>query len=129
MSATATLDKSAITLSVVCIVHCLAVPFAVVMMPSLAAYWFADEHFHLLLVYLVLPTSLFAIGLGCHRHRTYKIIVWGAVGLTVLVSAAMLGHDYLGEAGEKLLTIVGAVLVMIAHAHNFRLCRNTNCEG
>ncbi len=129
MTFTGILDKSAISLSVLCMLHCVALPVAILMVPSFSAYWFADEHFHLTLIYLVLPTSVLAIGMGCHRHRTYKITLWGLSGLLVLSVAALFGHDYLGIAAEKGLTMVGAALVMVAHIYNYRLCRSTNCQG
>ena len=128
MMFTEALDKSAITLSIICIVHCLAVPVAVLMLPALTAYWFADESFHLALIYLVLPTSVLAIGLGCRRHRIYKIMFWGLFGLVTLIGAAFWGHEYFGEGGEKLLTIIGASLLVVAHCNNFRLCRSADCD-
>ena len=121
------LDRSAIVLSTICAVHCLTVPLAVVMMPAAFTYWFADDHFHFLLLYLVLPTSTLAIGLGCGRHRTFKVIAWGSAGLGLLVLGALLGHDLLGELGEKGITLLGAGLVVLAHVHNFRLCRQSQC--
>ena len=127
MTFTGMLDRSAIVLSIICAVHCLAVPLAVVMMPMASTYWFADDHFHFLLLYLVLPTSTLAIGLGCRHHRTLKVIAWGSAGLGFLVLGALLGHDRLGELGEKGITLLGAVLVVLAHVHNFRLCRQSQC--
>lgn len=128
MRVIAAMDRSAIGLSVVCLVHCLALPVALTMSPALAAYWFADESFHTMLVYVVLPTSIVAIGLGCKRHRTFAVIAWGANGLLALTLAVVLGSALLSEAGEKLLTMVGAVLVVVAHVQNYRLCRRCDCE-
>ena len=127
MTVTGMLDRSAIVLSTICAVHCLTVPLAVVMMPAAFTYWFADDHFHFLLLYLVLPTSTLAIGLGCRRHRTFKVIALGSAGLGLLVLGALLGHDLLGELGEKGITLLGAGLVVLAHVHNFRLCRQSQC--
>ena len=127
MTITALLDRSAILLSMICVVHCLALPVAIVMLPALSAYWFADEYFHLLLLYLVLPTSVVALGLGCRRHRVFKMMAWGSAGLLCLTAAALLGHDWLGEFGEKGLTLLGAGLVVAAHIHNFRNCRQCQC--
>jgi prepilin signal peptidase PulO-like enzyme (type II secretory pathway) len=128
MMFTGVLDKSAISLSMVCVLHCIALPFLVIMVPQLTAYWFAGEDFHLMLIYLVLPTSIVAIGLGCRRHRSYRVMSWGLGGLTILVFAALYGHDVFGETAEKLLTLLGGLLVMIAHLINFRLCRRRDCE-
>ena len=127
MRVTAAMDRSAIGLSVVCLVHCLVIPVALTMSPALAAYWFADESFHTMLVYVVLPTSIVAMGLGCKRHRTFAVIAWGVSGLAALSLAVVLDSALLSEAGEKLLTMLGAVLVVVAHVQNFRLCRRCDC--
>lgn len=127
MTATGILDRSAIVLSVICAMHCLAVPLSVAIVPMASTYWFAGEHFHFLLLYLVLPTSALAICLGCRRHRTFRVIAWGSAGLGLLVVGALLGHDRLGELGEKGLTLLGAGFVVLAHVHNFRLCRQSQC--
>ena len=127
MTIAALLDRSAIVLSMVCVAHCLALPVAIIMLPALSAYWFADENFHLLLLYLVLPTSVIALGLGCRRHRMFKMMLWGSAGLLCLTVAALLGHDRLGELGEKGLTLLGAGLVVVAHIYNFRNCRQSQC--
>ena len=122
------LDKSAIGLSMFCILHCVALPFAVIMVPQLTAFWFAGEDFHLTLIYLVLPTSIVGIGLGCRRHGSFGGLSWALLGLLMLVFAAVYGHDVLGEMGEKLLTLLGGVCVMTAHILNFRLCRSCDCD-
>ena len=128
MSVIAAMDRSAVGLSVLCIAHCLIVPFLVTMVPSLAAYWFAGENLHLMLLYLVLPTTIVGIGLGCRRHRSYGILFWAVSGPLLLVFAFLFGHNLFGEAAERLLTAVGAGCVMIAHIQNFRLCRSCDCE-
>lgn len=128
MSYTGTLDKSAIGLSMFCVLHCIALPFVVIMVPQLTAFWFAGEDFHRTLIYLVLPTSILGIGLGCRRHGSYRIISWALTGLLTLIFAAVYGHDLFGETTEKLLTLMGGVCVMKAHVLNFRLCKSCDCE-
>ena len=128
MTLTSVLDKSAIGLSVLCLLHCLALPLALVMSFSFPALWVADERFHQLLVFLVLPTSFFALALGCKKHRTWVVAAWGVCGITLLLVAALFGHDWVGESGEKLLTIIGSILVVIGHVLNFRLCRSNACS-
>ena len=124
---TGILDRSAIAMSVLCIMHCIALPLAIVMVPSLAAYWFADENFHLMLVYFVLPTSIVAVGLGCRRHRSQLILIWAFSGLLMLSVAAGYGDSWSSTA-EKVLTVIGASLVMISHIYNFKLCRSIDCD-
>ena len=122
------LDKASISLSVVCAIHCLLLPLALVLIPSIAVLPIADERFHQLLVVLVLPTSLFALTIGCRRHRQWRVMVCGALGLTVLFLTVLAGHEMLGEFGEKSLTLLGAILVAISHIINFRQCKATKCK-
>jgi|TARA_Y100000588_G_C14090238_1_gene854121 hypothetical protein len=87
-----------------------------------------DERFHQLLVFLVLPTSFLALALGCKKHRTWVVAAWGICGITLLLVAALFGHDWVGESGEKLLTGIGSILVVIGHVLNYRLCRSNACS-
>lgn len=128
MSYTSTLDKSAIGLSMFCVLHCIALPFVVIMVPQLSAFWFAGEDFHRTLIYLILPTSILGIGLGCRRHGSYRIISWALIGLLTLIFAVVYGHDLFGEMAEKFLTLMGGLCVMTAHFLNFRLCQSCDCE-
>ena len=125
---TSVLDRSAIGLSFLCVLHCLAVPLTLILMPSLAALPIADERVHLLLVLLVLPTSTVALTLGCRQHGHKHILAWGLTGIAILVLAAGLGEEFLGEYGEKILTVVGSVLVAVGHILNFKCCRTAGCD-
>jgi hypothetical protein len=123
MNSIGALDKSAIGLSIACVVHCLTLPIALVMIPSLSGLWFADESFHVLLIYLVLPISGVAIFLGCKRHRSVSVFAYAALGLAILILTVVMGHALLGELGEKALTVIGAALITASHIKNFRLCQ------
>ena len=125
---TSVLDRSAIGLSFLCVLHCLAVPLTLILMPSLAALPIADERVNLLLVLLVLPTSTVALTLGCRQHGLKHILAWGLTGIAILVLAAVLGEGFLGEYGEKILTVVGSVLVAVGHILNCKCCRTAGCD-
>ena len=122
------LDRSAIGLSFLCVLHCLAVPLTLILAPSFAALPIADERVHLLLVLLGLPTSTVALTLGCRQHGLKHILAWGLTGIAILVLAASLGEGFLGEYGEKILTVVGSVLVAVGHILNFKCCRSASCD-
>ena len=122
------LDKSSVGLSTVCAVHCLLMPVAVVILPSLAALPVADERFHLLLVFFVLPLSTVALTMGCRKHKSWRVMAVGVGGLVLLVGAALAGHDLLGELTEKSATVIGAGLVALSHVMNFRKCRALDCH-
>ena len=123
-------DQTSIGLSLVCAIHCLFVPVLLVALPSLASLPLESEMFHVWMVVAVLPISMFALTLGCKKHKRYKIFFLGALGLISLISALLL-ESLVGEIGEKLLTLLGAGLSAWGHFTNFKLCQqhdNPDCE-
>jgi len=121
-------DKTAISLSLLCALHCLALPSLLVLLPSLTALNLADEMVHLWLLFAVIPISIYALTMGCRKHKRLGIMVLGLIGLAVLIAAAWLGHDILGETGEKTAVMTGAFIIAVSHWKNHRLCRRLNCE-
>ena len=122
------LDRASIGLSVICVLHCFATPILLAFAPSLLALPVADEKFHAVLIFMILPASLVALTLGCRRHGDMSVVYWGCGGLVVLLGTLVLGHDLLGDAGEKIMTVFGSGLVVIGHALNFRACRASTCQ-
>ena len=122
------LDRASIGLSVICVLHCFATPILLAFAPSLLALPVADEKFHAVLIFLILPASLVTLTLGCRRHGDMSVVYWGCGGLVVLLGTLVLGHDLLGDAGEKIMTVFGSGLVVIGHTLNFRACRASTCQ-
>ena len=117
-------DKTAISLSLVCAVHCLALPIFLLLVPTLASLPLGDEDFHRWLLFAVIPISTAALFMGCRRHKRKSLAVLGTLGLIVLTVSALLGHDLLGELLEKSLTLAGATLIALGHLWNYRLCQS-----
>ncbi len=121
-------DKFAIGLSLMCAVHCLALPLILTLLPGIVAIQLANEAFHTWIIVAVLPTSIYTLTLGCKQHKRYQLLILGFAGLSLLAMAVMLGEGIIGGLGEKLLTVLGASLVAVGHLWNFRLCQqHTNC--
>ncbi|MGH1536586.1 MAG: MerC domain-containing protein [Gammaproteobacteria bacterium] len=122
-------DKTAISLSLLCTIHCLALPLIAVLLPSFIAIPLQDEIFHTWMVIGVIPVSTYALTMGCKNHKRYQILFIGSIGLLTLSVVAFLGHEWLGEELEKAFTVIGAIIIAIAHVRNFRLCQQHNvCE-
>ena len=121
--AQAVTDKFAIGLSLACAIHCLATPLLLAILPSMAALQLDSEAFHLWMIIAVLPTSLYALTLGCKQHKRNQLLIPGSIGLALLVLAFVLGEEWIGEVGEKSLTTLGAGFVAVGHWFNYRLCR------
>lgn len=116
-------DKFSIGLSILCAIHCLVLPLLVVTLPSLGLWQLQNEAFHTWMLIAVIPTSLYALTMGCKKHQHYRLLFWGISGLFLMISAVFLDHNIIDESSEKILTLLGAICVVIAHWGNFRLCR------
>jgi hypothetical protein len=123
-------DRLAIGLSLMCVIHCLAITSLLSLLPSMVALPLDNEAFHRWMVVAVIPSSVYALTLGCKQHKRYRLLIWGSIGLILLVIAVVLGEERIAETGEKILTVLGAGFVAVGHWFNFRLCqkqKNTDC--
>lgn len=108
------LDASAIGLSGLCLIHCLALPLAAVALPFLGA-WSKAEWVHLVFVALAAPLSGLALLRG-HHDRPRALLGLAAAGLGLLFVGAI---GWAGEAWETTLTVIGGLLLASAHGWNW----------
>nr|WP_321358897.1 MerC domain-containing protein [uncultured Hyphomonas sp.] len=117
------IDVSAITLSGLCVVHCLALPLLAAFLP-LAGAWSEAEWVHKVFVVFALPLSGFAIVRGLSSPDWKVFAALALVGLILLIAAAFVEalHEY-----EAPITVTGAL--MLASAHIWRWTRHPHCES
>lgn len=113
------LDRLAIILSGLCLVHCLLLPVFVLLLPLLAQ--FNDTHFHAQMLIVVIPVSLFAFAVGYRRHGNKVIIGWGFVGIGILSVGGTIVHAKYGLLADSALTIAGSLILATSHYFNNRL--------
>ena len=101
-------DVSAVGLSSLCLVHCLMLPVVVSVYPATIAVTLSDEVFHLFMVLMAIPISVFALFFGCRSHKSYSVGLTGALGIGLLFMSAFLPHELAGEAGERFFDGVGS---------------------
>ena len=121
-------NKAAIGLSIACSIHCLALPIAVVLIPTIATLPIANEAFHFWFWVFAVPASVIALSMGCKKHRNVKVLTAGAMGITLLTASTFVGHDLFGELGEKIMTVVASLFIVTSHIFNHRLCRLNQCK-
>lgn len=114
------LDKAAIGVSFLCVIHCLSIPFILALGPALNLWIWGSEGFHLALLLVVVPLSLVAFGLGYRYHRSPKMLIPGLVGLAIVVIAAILEMIWIGPVTAAIITSTGGVCLIIAHVMNLR---------
>lgn len=110
------LDGAAVGLSALCLIHCLALPLLVAGLPFLTQ--FSEGHLHAQMLFVVLPLSIVALGLGFRHHRRMLIVLAGAVGMLTLYVGATVAHAQWGLAADRSFTIVGALILATAHFYN-----------
>ena len=122
------LDILATSISGLCAMHCLLMPLALVLFPILSGSLFAGEDFHRFLVWVILPTSSIAFLLGCRRHKDTAVLILGIMGMFILVISAFWGHDFVGDWGERILTVIGGLILAAGHFRTYKLCQHDHCE-
>lgn len=122
-------DQAAIALSAICIVHCLTVPVLVAVLPIAALSLGDPSHFHALMLWLVVPTSVLGFGLGFRVHRRWGLVLLGSGGVAVLIAAALWGHSAWRESFEIGVSVVGSLILAAAHWLNFREVRRLHRHG
>lgn len=125
-------DRIAITVSMLCAIHCLLLPVLLVALPTLSSSIIASEAVHLSLLGIAIPFSLVALNLGCKLHKRKSFIAIGMVGLGLMIFALIRESLGLGHDSEQIFTLLGAATVAFAHIRNFRLCRqfgDCSCEN
>ena len=90
----------------------------------LGASFLEGEAFHYWLLFLVVPTSVFSLWLGCRKHGRLDILTSGIFGVSLLLLIVLLGVDQLGEIGESMSTVAGAAIIALAHLRNLRACNH-----
>ena len=116
------LDRTAVLLSAACAAHCILLPPLIVLLPVFAQQLLETTAFHAVMLGLVAPVSSVALALGVANHRRVGVAVAGAIGLTILIAAAI-GAEALGETGERALTSLGSGVVALTHIANLRRAR------
>ena len=116
------LDQAAIALSGLCLAHCLLFPVSIALLPVLNR--FSADHFHVQMLFVVVPVSAIAFILGFRRHRNPAIVTWGIAGIATLVFGGTVAHANYGALADTLLTIAGSIILGTAHFLNNRRTRH-----
>lgn len=108
------LDRIAISLSGLCVVHCLATAVALGLLASaggfLGAPWIHEAG-----LTLAMLLGAVALGRGVAEHGFMMPSAVGGLGLGVMAGALTMPHD----GSEALYTIVGVLILALGHRLNF----------
>jgi hypothetical protein len=120
------LDRVAIALSGLCLLHCAALPLAIAILPLFAQ--FSDHHLHAQMLVLIIPITVIGLALGFRRHGQAGILVAGAASLFVVAIGGTIAHDQYSIIADRVLTIAGSLGLAVTHYRNFRLSRHVSAS-
>lgn len=110
------LDGLAICASSLCTLHCLGLPLLFALLPAFASRIDPGESFHIIMLALAVPTSLFALIRG-RRRSGMRPMVAGIAGLILMAIGAFLTSESRAEAAW---TVAGSAMLAMAHIINWR---------
>ena len=116
-------DRIGLFLAAVCIVHCTALPLAIMTLPLLAQLMPESHWIDGPLVALAAPLCLFAMVQGWRLHGSLLPSVLALPGIVLLLLSVMIGERF---GIEIILASSGASLIGVAHLLNLRGSRH--CE-
>lgn len=111
------IESAAVGLSFGCLVHCLALPLIIVLLPATASWLEMPESFHLWALLFALPVSLYMLITSRGRHGRHLPLIVGTGGLALMACGLLVGDDVL----ETWITSSGALLLAGSHIVNWRL--------
>ena len=123
-----TTDRFAISLSLICLIHCLFAPSFIILTSTFLSFSYDNEFIHKMIVLLAVPISISALSMGDRNHKTISFLPIGIAGLLILILAVLLGGNILGEYGEKGLTLLGSIFISYSHYRNYKICIESDCS-
>jgi hypothetical protein len=115
-------ERAAVGASLLCLVHCLALPLLLAALPALSRFLAIPEGFHVGLLFFAVPASGIALVAGRARHGGTRPLLWGIAGLSFLAIAALALAE---TRWETPVTVGGSLILAAAHISNWRLRHRT----
>jgi hypothetical protein len=118
-------DDLGIFASTLCLIHCLALPGLLALLPAILPDN-SSSLFHVLMLVLIIPTTLYALWQGSRKHKIVYQSILAGIGLSFLVAEVLLHELHLSSS--HWLAPFGGVMLISAHILNIRACRHNHRE-
>jgi hypothetical protein len=120
------LDKLGIWVSSLCALHCLLLPLLLPIAPLIASSVFAEQWFERSILSFSILVGFAALFVGFHKyHRQLYPLYSLALGGLIYWNKDIFGHEF-----EPITIGIGALLIIVAHVTNLRLCKSCQtCES
>jgi hypothetical protein len=119
------LDSAGMAISVICAIHCVILPLAVGVLPASGLAWVQSEAYEPVIVGSSLVIGIFSLLPAYRRvHRNHNCLALFVLGIASIL-IGMLGQNR--WTPEAPFVVGGAVMIVLAHAANYQLCKR--CRG
>ncbi len=126
-------DRTGLATSLICVIHCLATPIALVLLPATGS-WLASPLVHQFLAIAVIAAAAGSLFPSYLVHRRIAVLLPAVVGMSAVLYFAFAtnccGPDALHLAGisaGSVGSIFGGLCLMVAHINNLRLLSGRRC--
>ena len=113
---TAWIDRSALGLSGLCLVHCLVGSLLIAAL-SVSGGFIWSHNIHLVGLAMAIPLAGVGLWRGVRRHGRWLVAAVGGLGLGLMAGALFAAH---GAAAEVFYTVLGVSVLGGAHLLNLR---------
>lgn len=110
------IDRSALGLSGLCLVHCLAGSLLLAALSVTGGFLWSHQ-VHMVGLAFAIPLAAFGLWRGVARHGRWLIAAIGGLGIGLMAGALVAAH---GAAAEVFYTVLGVTLLGVAHFLNLR---------
>lgn len=115
-------DRAGICLSVICIVHCIATPIILVLLPVMQILELWHGSLHVVFAAIIPALALAAFIPGYKLHKEKRVFKIALIGFALIISGITVPHILKIEWLEPVLSICGSVFLVRAHIINRNLC-------
>lgn len=111
-------DRVAATASLLCAVHCAALPFALALLPAIGLGLLGGHGFDVGFVAFAALLATSTLTRGYQQHRRRRALLLAASGFLLLLAGLLCSSE---RVWHPLLMVLGGALVASAHLLNLRL--------
>ncbi len=115
------IDRIGSWLSLACVVHCLALPVAVGVLPLLGLQFLEDERVEIGFLVIGALFALIATLWGLHRHGAVRVVAVFSAAIGVMLWGFQVGEETIEG---RLILAAGAFALFLSHRLNRRLCES-----
>ena len=125
-------DRLGATASLLCAVHCAALPLLLALLPAVGLGFLADHRFEHWFIACASVLAVASILSAFRRHRVLRALAFLVPGLVLLWLGGFVVETEVSKLGHVLLVVCGGSCVALAHIVNLRLVnayeRATSCD-